>query len=375
MASFDVVCCSLEPWDDVWRRNQFFARELLDLDPDLRLLFVEPPADVAWSAVTGRRASVTGLRQVGDTGRLWAFTPRKLAPRRIWPYVDRGLQRRVVGAARKLGFARPVAWVNDNTYAGLLAAGWPGVYDVTDDWLLSIYPPRELRRQQHNDAEMLHRAAEVVVCSPALAATRGRQRRVHLIPNGVDVAHFRTPQPRPADLPAGRIVLYTGSLVVGRLDFDLCVELARGVRDKATFTLVGPSSLTPDQEERLVRAGAVLVGARPYSSMPGYLQYADVLAVPHAINTFTESLDPIKARETLAVGRPTVTTPVAGMRDLADPVLVVPSESFVQQVVRLLDAPAVPPGPGPMPVAPASWTDRAKEFLAVIETASAAART
>jgi hypothetical protein len=109
--------------------------------------------------------------------------------------------------------------------------------------------------------------------------------------------------------------------------------------------------------------------------MPGYLQHADVLAVPHAINTFTETLDPIKARETLAVGRPTVSTPVAGMRDLADPVHVAPSESFAREVRRLLDEPALPPGPGPMPIAPESWTDRAKEFLAVLEAAAAATRT
>ena len=41
-----LVVCSLEAWDDVWRRNQFFVRELLAADPDLRVLFVEPAFDV-----------------------------------------------------------------------------------------------------------------------------------------------------------------------------------------------------------------------------------------------------------------------------------------------------------------------------------------
>ena len=53
--------------------------------------------------------------------------------------------------------------------------------------------------------------------------------------------------------------------------------------------------------------------------MPGYLQHADVVIVPHVVSPFTESLDPIKAYECLAVGRPTVATPVPGFRELGDP--------------------------------------------------------
>ena len=43
------------------------------------------------------------------------------------------------------------------------------------------------------------------------------------------------------------------------------------------------------------------------------------MIVPHLVNPFTESLDPIKAYECLAAGRPTVATPVAGFRDLGAP--------------------------------------------------------
>ena len=41
-----LVVCSLEAWDEVWRRNQFLVRELLAADPDRRVLFVEPAFDV-----------------------------------------------------------------------------------------------------------------------------------------------------------------------------------------------------------------------------------------------------------------------------------------------------------------------------------------
>ena len=46
------------------------------------------------------------------------------------------------GPARELGFERPVLWINDSTYAPLAGAtGWPTVYDVTDDWLLTRAAP------------------------------------------------------------------------------------------------------------------------------------------------------------------------------------------------------------------------------------------
>ena len=218
----DIICCSLEPWDDVWRRNQFFASELLDLDPTIRLLFVEIGVDMIWSAIRREQRRPAGLRSVGGSGRLWALTPRKWMPRRVWPYVDRSLGRKVRAAARQLGFEKPILWINDNNYADLVVeTGWSSVYDVTDDWLLGAASGREATRQRRNDAKMLQYASEVIVCSPALSESRGATREVHLITNGVDVEHIRRYQERPTDLPMGRTVVYLGTVTAGRVDLPL----------------------------------------------------------------------------------------------------------------------------------------------------------
>ncbi len=368
----DVVCFSLEPWDEVWRRNQWLSTELLRLRPSLRLLFAELPVDVIWSLFQRKMPHRAGLRAIGDSGRLWAMAPYKWAPRRVWPGGDRDLGRQVLRTARRLGMSRPVLWVNDSTYADLVpATGWPSVYDVTDDWLLAHSNERELARQQRNDRLLLDRASEVVVCSPALAETRGRDRPVHLVPNGVDVDHLRRPQSRPDDLPPGRILMYQGSLTDGRLDVDLCIDVARRVADRATLVLLGPDSLSDGSADRLREAGTVILGSRPYTSMPGYLQHADALLVPHRVTAFTESLDPIKAREFVAVGRPTVSTPVAGFRDLGPPVVVATRERFVDETMAVLDETSLPPGPGPLESSPTTWAERAGQFLAVLDAAAA----
>src|SRR5262249_56903788 len=81
------------------------------------------------------------------------------------------------------------------------------------------------------------------------------------------------------------------------------------------------------------------LGARAYDDVPAYLQHADVVIVPHVVSPFTESLDPIKAYECLAAGRPTVATPVAGFRELGAPVVVAEPADFAVAVDAALHAP------------------------------------
>ena len=360
----DLVVCSLEPWDDVWRRNQFLVDGLLRRDPDLRVLFVEPPSDLVHGALHGRLPTDPRLCRVRD--RLWTLQPLKLLPRRAGPWADRALVAQVRRAARRLRFPQPTLWVNDSTYAPLAAAaGWPALYDVTDDWLLTRMSTRELARRRRLEEEMLRVAREVVVCSPTLVESRGRSRRVSLVPNGVDVDHFRLPRPRPADLPASPTAVYVGTLHDERIDVPLVEELARS--SGPAVVLVGPDALSAASSRALRLAGAHLFGPRPYADVPAYLQHADVVIVPHLVTPFTESLDPIKAYECLAAGRPTVATPVAGFRGLDGAIDVVPREAFVRAVDRALAErrDAAPPPAG------IDWEARVAAFESLLPRAAA----
>jgi glycosyltransferase involved in cell wall biosynthesis len=362
-ATTELVVCSLEPWDEVWRRNQFLVDELLRRYPALRVLFVEPPADLLFDLAERRRPRRSQLRSLRDDGRLQALRPLKALPRRLGPLADVMLRRAVIAAARRLRFAHPTLWLNDVTYAPLTAqAGWPTVYDITDDWLLAPFPPRELARLRRLDALALRDAQEVVVCSTALEASRGAIRPVTLIPNGVDSEHFRRPQPRPADLPPAPVALYAGTLHDARIDIALLSDLAHRL-PAVSIVLVGPDALSPGARSQLAaHPNVTLLGQRPYAELPAYLQHADVVVVPHLVNEFTEGLDPIKAYECLAIDTPVVATPVAGFRDLADDLSVVPRDSFAAAVGRALRAPAEPA----QHRRPPSWADRTDAFAAVL---------
>lgn len=352
---------SLEPWDDVWRRNQYLVDGLLRTDPELRVLYVEPSNDLTHSLLTRRRlVRGGGLRQApGYEGRLHLLQPDKVLPRAVGPFADLLLRRVVRRAADRVGMIDPVLWVNDPSWAAMaFSRDRPVLYDMTDDWAEAPRAPREHRRIVANDALLSDRSDVVVVCSRGLQATRGRTREVVLIPNAVDVARYRRPAPRPADLPDGPIAMYVGTLHRDRLDVELVVATADAV-DAAggTVVLIGPNALGGADTAALEEYGAVhLLGARPRDDIPAYLQAARVLLVPHVVTPFTESLDPIKLYEYLAVGRPVVSTPVAGFREEASVwVTSVEADDYPAAVVRALRSPA---DAGAAAASVADWSDR-----------------
>jgi glycosyltransferase involved in cell wall biosynthesis len=331
------------------------------------VLFIEPAADPVFDVSSRRTPSLPRFHSVSHDGRIRAFRPLKPLPRRAGPLVDTLLHRQIVLATRLLGFSRPTLWINDVTYAPLITTtGWPSVYDVTDDWLLAPFAARELERLRRLDELALNTADQVVVCSQALAASRGARRAVSLIPNGVDVEHFRRPQTRPRDLPIAPVAVYVGSLHDARIDIELIVELARTL-PQLKLVLVGPNSLGRDSQHLLDRLPNVfLLGPRPYLEIPGYLQHADVVVVPHRVSPFTESLDPIKAYECLALDTPTVATPVAGFREHSREINVVERDTFSAQVARVISQTE----PAIHTRQPAGWEERAIAFEAVLKLAS-----
>ena len=273
--------------------------------------------------------------------RLWAIQPTKLLPRRVDRHVDERAARAVTRAAAKLGFTDPLLWVNDPAGASAVEmTGWRALYDITDDWLEAERTPAEHERLVRDEATLMRLCKEVVVCSPSLARTKGSIRPVTLIPNAVDVDAYRRLRARPRDLPSGPVALYVGTVHTDRIDLDLCVATASAIRGRGCLVLLGPAPLSPSDDERLAKAGVILLGAKDRDDVPAYLQHADVLVVPHVLTPFTESLDPIKLYEYRVVGRPVVSTPVAGFRDLADRGVVVSSgREFVADVARFLPAP------------------------------------
>ena len=136
------------------------------------------------------------------------------------------------------------------------------IYDVTDDWseLTQSAALRQLTIVQ--DAELCARADAVIVCSEKLLEKkRPLARNLHLVPNGVDAAHYAGvldaagPLPPEAAAWSRPVFGYTGSIHPDRVDVDLVEKIARAFPE-GTVALVGPLMLPAADRERL-RAAAM----------------------------------------------------------------------------------------------------------------------
>jgi glycosyltransferase involved in cell wall biosynthesis len=274
--------------------------------------------------------------------------------------------RQIKRAAVRAELGSATLWINDPDLAPITTrCQWPVLYDITDDWLEATLPPRVLARRAQREQHLLATAGTVVVCSEQLRRSKAHQRTVELIPNAVDIDRFQTDAPRPGDLPLGRVVLYVGTLHEDRLDVNLVERTAQVITD-SSVVLVGPIALNPESRRRLERTPNIhLLGARSYADVPAYLVHADVLVVPHVVSPFTESLDPIKAYEYAASGRPVVATPVAGFRELEESVELADAVDFPERVAKLLEAPS----PTSPVVGLPSWSERAQCFAIALEHA------
>ena len=337
-----VAVISLEPWDQVWRRNQHLATQLIKQGLVSELFFIEPPI---WAMAPRHGRPMPGIRTIAPTLRL---------PKRLGGLAPLARQ------LRSLLRSVDVLWVNDPAF-GVHCANWHDriVYDVTDDWRTFDFPPRIMRRVMAAEDRLALEAA-TVVCSPVLQS-RWRDRYgvdAHLVSNGVDLSVWERASPILLPGPAPHIG-YLGTLHDQRLDVDLVLDLARDARI-GTLHLVGPDALTAASRARLEGSGKVrLHGPVPAADVAGWGKAMDVLVCPHLVNDFTLSLDAIKAYEYLASGRPFVATPTSGFQHLDDAVAVRSRDVFVDSVAKAVDGSRIS---GDIP----TWEACARQFAQIL---------
>lgn len=377
----DLIFVSMENWDEVWRRNQFLCAGLARRSPESRILFVGLPRDVTNDLRRGRLPSLGSADEAAPgLPNVTLTRPLKLLPntlavgRRVNEALFRAHVRR---AARRLGLRSYVLWLNPHSAVHM--AGCLGeqavVYDITDDWTTLTQSPALARLTVEQDAALCRRADAVIVCSQRLLEMkRGLAPSLHLIPNGVDAAHYERvldgdgPPPAPMGGWPRPVLGYTGSIHPDRVDIALVESLARRF-PQGTVALVGPDML-PEGDRRRLRAcpNVVLSGPVPYAQVPDVMRAFDVCITPHRVSAFTESLNPIKLWEYLAAGKPVVATDVAGFRDFPQFVRIAQdAEGFARAVE---DALREDPALGEARRAEArrhSWDARLDDVLGVLD--------
>lgn len=221
----------------------------------------------------------------------------------------RWLARQVRRALRENDLAaRPIFWTSLPTATPVLdhLAVSATVYYCCDDF--SALEGVDHAAVTEYEEELAHRADLILVSSPDLAA-KFPNTKTRVLLHGADTEMFGTPHPRPADVPTDRpTVGFYGSLA-GWIDWDWLGTLARLLPDW-DVQLIGPAK--PESAQALARLAQLpnvrLLGPRPHAALPAYVQAWTAALLPFRDIAQIQACNPLKLREYLAAGTPSIAT-------------------------------------------------------------------
>lgn len=305
-----IAFCHL-PWDGVWQRPQQLLSRLAAHHP---VLFVECYcADVEQATLRSHTApnhpNITVLQMLLPAAR-WADGE----------FID-AERRRLLQVFRRgdMGkFNHAVLWFND-PMAVVAFAGHCGeravVYDCMDELAQFAGAPPQI---QERERELLLRA-DVVFCGGRKMRDKRKpyNPQCYFYGTGVDTAHFGRARsddlaidPAIAALP-GKVLGYFG-VIDERIDYELLARLADAL-PRCSIAMVGPTAKI-DPASLPQRKNLHWLGRRDYADLPAITKGFSVCLMPFARNAATEFINPTKALEYMATGRPIISTAIDEVR-------------------------------------------------------------
>ncbi len=184
------------------------------------------------------------------------------------------------------------------------------------------------------ETRLLRRADAVVTLCQGMRrelASRGiPEDMITVVPNAVEPALFRAPQPKDPALVAelgfdGRIVLgFIGSFYSYE-GLDLLIEALPAIRSRhpsAMLLLVGGGPMAASLRELVTARGlgdfVRFTGRVPHEQVHRYYDLVDFLVFPRRRMRLTELVTPLKPVEAMAEGRLVIASDVGGHRELIE---------------------------------------------------------
>jgi glycosyltransferase involved in cell wall biosynthesis len=196
-----------------------------------------------------------------------------------------------------------------------------------------------------NEARLIEHAHVVFTGGYELGEKKKKQHdNVHIFGCGVEFSHFGKANDPSTVIPAdidfmGRPILGWFGVVDERVDYQMVGEMAR-MRPDWSFAMVGPV-VKVDPNLLPHSPNLYWMGGRDYQVLPNYCRAFDICMMPFAMNASTQYINPTKALEYMATGRPIISTPVRDVvRQWSHLVDVVrTADEFVATAERLLKNP------------------------------------
>jgi glycosyltransferase involved in cell wall biosynthesis len=305
-----IVHCHLR-WDGVWQRPQQF---LSRLSRQHRVLFAEGPL-----LREGFEPPSYALKPVSEYPNLTVMQttfPSSRFHEGDWVDQERfRLLEEVLNGPLKGQFENPVQWFYDPMAAPAHIGQFNEravVYDCMDELSQFKFAPPEIVNRERL---LLKKADVVFTGGRKMCESKSRHNKnCFFYGCGVDVKHFsqaralETAVPQDLSFGEGKVVLGYFGVVDERLDYELIGKLA-AANANWHVAIIGPVCKV-DPASFPQAPNLHWLGRREYAQLPSYTKGFDVCLMPFAMNEATEFINPTKALEYMATGRPIVSTPV-----------------------------------------------------------------
>ena len=337
---YGIVVFSHLRWGFVWQRPQQFLSRFAKKH---QILFIEEPF---FDRPPGTEPELTFHRVMPNVtvasphvDQSWNRNPKM-------PQKLRELAQQAIDHMNENGeFDSPLLW-----YYSPMDSAWSLghfqnrgiVYDSMDELSQFSGAPRALVDNENRLMEY----ADIVFAGGYELSLKKKKRHdnVHFFGCGVEYDHFAQAQDAGAAIPPdidfmNRPILGWFGVVDERVDYNMVGEMAR-MRPNWSFAMLGPVvKVDPNLLPHF--PNLYWLGQRDYSVLPNYCRAFDICMMPFAINAATEYINPTKALEYLATGRPVISTPVKDVvRQYSDLVEIVKTaEQFVDAAERMLKNP------------------------------------
>ena len=338
---FGIVVFSHLHWGFVWQQPQQFLLRFARKHP---ILFVE---EATFDGAEGMEPHVQMHPVMPNVTVARVHAPQSMSRSRQVPLLLRKLTQEAIGRINENSgaFDQPLLW-----YYGSMDSAWSLgyienrgiVYDRMGELSQFTSAPKQLAA---HEARLMEHADIVFTGGYKLGDKKRKQHsNVHVFGCGVEFDHINKAQdpttvipPEIASMP--RPILGWIGVVDERVDHDLLGQLAR-LRPDWSFVMVGP--VMKVDPELLPRAPNLFwMGGRDHKQAPNYCAAFDICMMCFALNASTRFVNPTKALEYMATGRPIISTRVRGVvQQWSDVVyLANDAEEFVSQAEKALGDP------------------------------------
>ncbi len=228
--------------------------------------------------------------------------------------INRAFSRMLIRSAiRRLGFTETVAWFHV-PHPGFLAKQLGEkltVFYCIDEY--SKLPDVDATAVQKMDDQLTKAADIVFACSQKLVeGHRSLNANIHLSPHGVDTELFALAASPDTQIPEeakglSRPIIGFWGLLDRWVDLAILEDIARA-RPEWTILLIGRVAVDAPALRRM--PNVVFAGTKPYSQLPNWAKAMDVCILPFTRTSLMVQSSPLKLREYLAAGKPTVAVPL-----------------------------------------------------------------